>query len=266
MLKFACPESAIRLIGMTTGVLLGAACGPDLEQERPDPAILRTTQYAGCFNGTAFFQLDYDDLARRLPHGFRPMDGSFMGEAFAGSGMLALIYLSCPQPSGDVHRWSIVATPVDDPPFAGLLRTVRWNWYELARFEANEGRLGVLLDAGWEPISAILEHAPFQVGHTESEFSVSVGGDRVLRAAAARLNYVDFEAQSHRAWHRASNGRLLSVRFDFAPHHSGIGGFDDCELQLRVLVPSLADLSCSGVGVTEAVETIDFLEEVVSWN
>ena len=226
---------AVALLGCTSG---------DAES-RARPEVLPETRYEGCFNGVGFFEVDRADLAARLPEGFTPRDGAFMGSEYEGKGMLALLYYACPA-SGDVRRrLALIATPVEPRPLAPVLREVRWSWYELARFG----------------------HEPFREGDTVAEFRVSVQDGEVFSVRAALTDPIDFAAQSHRFWHEADDGRLISARLDFADHHSWIGSFHACDLQPRLLPTDVLDgIECSGRGITEAIETLDFTEQVVLWN
>jgi hypothetical protein len=99
--------------------------------------VLESERFEGCFNGAGFFETDLADLTARLPHGYAPLEGSFIGPQHAGKGMLALIYFSCPGSGGDLRQWAMIATPVEDPPLTADLRPVRLSWYEMARLERD---------------------------------------------------------------------------------------------------------------------------------
>lgn len=247
--------------------LFTVGCGGGESSSFAAPQVVASESYEGCFNGAGFFEMDFADLATRLPAGYAPLDGSFLGPEYAGKGLLAMVYLSCPLPSGGAQQWAVIATPIEDPAITADLRPVRWNWYEVARLEGDPARVETLSGYGFSVQRATFSHDSFAEGDTESRFTVSVPGGTVLSVTAALTDSVNFEAQSHRFWHVAEDGRLLSTRLDFEYHHSWVGSFRTCELVSSLLeADSVRDVECSAVGVTEAIETIDFAEQIVLWN
>ena len=130
----------------------------------------------------------------------------------------------------------------------------------MARLEGDPARVETLSGYGFSVQRATFSHDSFAEGDTESRFTVSVPGGTVLSVTAALTDSVNFEAQSHRFWHVAEDGRLLSTRLDFEYHHSWLGSFRTCELVSSLLEAdsTVRDLECSAVGVTEAIERIDF--------
>lgn len=252
------------LAGMS---LFLAACGARQPAPQTAPRALGSQRYTACFNAAAFFETDLLDLKRRLPDGYSPREGSFLGSQYAGRGMLALVYFSCPTASAGLHQWALIATPIEDPPVTPDLRPVRWNWYELARLEGNIGRLKTLRDYDFLVDSATFSHDPFRSGDAESRFAVSTPAGNVFSVTAALARPVNFEAQSHRFWHVSEAGSLLSTRLDFDYHPSSLGSFVECVLDTSHLRGrELQGVRCTGSGVTEAVEAIDFSEQIVLWN
>ena len=247
-------------------IVFCTACS-DPETPRPSgPQLIDSGTYTGCFDGAGFFEMDFADLAERLPSEFVPLDGSLISDEYAGKGLLTLIFLACPLHNGETRRWAMVATPIEDPSITEVLRPVRWSWYELARFEGDAARAEVLSSHGLKTYAAELSNAPFSEGDVESTFDVSLSGEAIFSVRAALQNTADMEAQSHRLWHLADDGRLISTRWDFEEHHSWLGSFDDCVLNLDEFSEQLEGVRCSAIGVTEAIATIDFVEQVVLWN
>ena len=232
----------------------------------PTVQVFEPESRSNCFNGVGFFRVAKGELDQRLPPGFRSRDGSLLGRAHAGFGLVALIYYSCPRPSGADYRVALIATPIEDPSLSAELRAVRWNWYEFARLVDSPEVVGQMKDRGFSVQAADLSHRPFREGATVSSFSVTDRQRPLLDVRASLTDSVNFQAQSHRYWHQRADGRLVTTRLDFAYHHSWIGRFASCTLNSRLLtVINLSPMSCSGEGITEAIETLNFTEQVILW-
>lgn len=248
--------------------LLLQACRPSTP---PVNAILAAQVFdpenrANCYNGVGFFRVAKAELDQRLPRGLVSRDGSLLGSEHGGYGLVALIYLSCPRADAGDYRFALIATPIEDPKAAADLRAVRWNWYEFARIVDSQERANQMHARGFSVQPGNLSHFPFREGATESSFSVRVGHEQLFEVRAALTDSVNFPPQSHRFWHQRSDGRLVTTRLDFAYHHSWLGRFASCSLNSGLLtVTRLSPMRCSGIGVTEAIERLDFLEQVILW-
>lgn len=230
------------------------------------PRAFEPSSYANCYNGVGFFRVSKAEVDRLVPDGFTARDGSIMGPEHKGYGVIALIYYSCPRAGGGEDGLAIVATPIADPSFVVDLRAVRWNWYEFGRLVDSRERVEELRSRGLSAQAATFSHRPFREGDTESSFVASVEGGQLFAVRAVLTDSVNFEAQSHRLWHRRPDGRLVSTRLDFAYHHSWIGRFASCSFHSRLLaVVDLSPIECTGAGVTEAIESLSFKEQVILW-
>lgn len=246
----------------------GTAKSQQVQEHRPDrPRILPIKHYGKCYNGAGFIQIDKERLDNRLPPGFTSRDGSILGEGYEGYGLLALLYYSCPVADSVYKNFALIATPIEDPALAAELREVRWNWYEFARIVESSDLLQELSSIGFTIRKGTLSHSPFHEGDTLSDFTVEVPGGVAFTVQAALTDPITFQSQSHRFWHRSAKYTLLSTRLDFDNHHSWIGGFANCRLNADLLgVKNLAEIQCNTVGVTEAIESLTFDEQIVQWN
>lgn len=225
------------------------------------------SEYRQCYNGVGFFQVDKEQLGSRLPKTFSPRDGSILGSLYEGYALLAIIYYSCPQPDSTNKTWSLIATPIENPSAASGLSHVRWNWYEFARLVETADRVDSLSKLGFTVRRAKLFHSQFNEVNRKARFAAHIGGNTVFNVEASLTDTVNFNAQSHRFWHQSSNDRTLSTRLNFEYHHSWLGGFKHCEMDTDELnLEIIRGIECTGVGVTEAIESLTFDEHVIIWN
>jgi hypothetical protein len=230
------------------------------------PQAFDSTSHSACYNGVGFFRVPKADLQRRLPGGFVARDGSLLGREHAGYGLVALAYYDCQRRGGDEDRFAVIATPVENPSFAQDLRPVRWSWYEFGRVADNRERVEIARERGFSVQIATLSHPPFHEGDRQSSFTAVVNGKPLFEVRAALTDSVNFQAQSHRFWHRRRDGRVVSTRFDFGYHHSWVGRFDGCTFHGEALgIPELSSIECTGIGVTEAIERLPMTEQVIRW-
>lgn len=248
-------------------LLLGSACHARVSSVPTRlPEAFAPVRYSNCYNGAGFFRTDKAKLTARMPTKFVPRDGSVLGPAHQGYGLVALILLACPH-AGGTDRVAIIATPIEDPSFASDLRAVRWNWYEFGRLVGDQARLEQLTKYGYSVRQASLTYVPFHEGDRESSFAAGLAGRTLFQVRATVTDSVNFQAQSHRFWHQRPAGGLVSTRLDFDYHHSWIGRFASCTFEASVFPEAnLVGIECSGEGVTEAIESLTYTEQVVVWN
>lgn len=230
------------------------------------PQAFEATSDSRCHSGAGFFRVPKSDLQRRLPTGFVVRDGSLLGGEYAGYGLLVVAYYNCPRGAGGSDGFAIVATPIEDPGFALDLRPVRWNWYEFGRIANNRERVERAREQGLSAQLATLSHAPFHEGDRSSSFAAAIDGRRLFEVRAALTDSVNFQAQSHRFWHLRADGHLVSTRLDFGYHHSWVGRLDGCSFEGETLaIAELSSIECTGVGVSEAIESLPMSEHVILW-
>jgi len=230
------------------------------------PRGFEVISHSRCYSGAGFFRVPKSDLQRRLPTSFVVRDGSLMGGEYAGYGLLVVAYYECPRAGGGSDGFAILATPIEDPEFAPDLRPVRWNWYEFGRVANTRERVERAREQGLSAELATFSHPPFQEGDRTSSYAAAIDGRRLFEVRAALTDSVNFQAQSHRFWHRNADGHLASTRLDFGDHHSWIGRFDGCSFEGETFaIAELSSIKCTGIGVTEAIESIQMSEHVIRW-
>lgn len=232
------------------------------------PQVFPSKSYVDCFNAAGFFRADKNEINSRLPKGFTARDaGSILGSEYNGHSFLVFIYFSCP-PSDDNSSFqtTIIATPIEEPVLASDLRTVRWNWYEFARLAGTSQQADELSALGLSVQHATLTNTPFHEGDTVAFFKADILDGLLFEVGARLTDSVNFEAQSHRLWHQRADGHLATTRLDFEYHHSWIGKLKSCSYDASLLtVADLKGIKCTQVGVTEAIERINFRENIILW-
>lgn len=179
---------------------------------------------------------------------------------------MVFIYFSCPSSIDSSIQTAIIATPIEEPSLANDLRTVRWNWYEFARITGTSKQAEELSSIGLSAQHATLSNTPFHEGDTVSFFKAIVPDALLFEVGAKLTDSVNFEAQSHRLWHQRSDGHLVTTRLDFEYHHSWIGKFKSCTFNAGLLsVADLKGIECTHIGITEAIESINFTEQIMLW-
>ena len=241
------------------------ACGRSAVPTHSVPATSDAVHYAECFDGVAFIPTSLDALNASLPSGFVARDGSLLGNQFKGSGLLAVLYLSCPKVDGSWGHRVFVATPIEAPSLASDLRAVEWHWYEYERFVDTEEQAVALRTQGFSARVATMSNAPFMRDGSEASFVIEVAGDTAAVIHGLVESATESPAQSHRAWHVSADGRLLTTRWDFRPHHSRWGSIDSCTLRPDLLVRDVAGAQCARNAMMEAIAAIEFDEQVTQW-
>ena len=235
--------------------------------ERKVPEALPARSFTACYNAAGFIRVNKEDLADRLPNGFIARDGGeILGEAFKGYAYLVLIYFSCPLENNSRMQMAIFATPVEDPSFAKDMRTVRWNWYEFGRISPSINEVEDWNALGFSAQQSDLHNAPFHEGDTITSFEGKVANQILFKVEMRLTDPVNFESQSHRLWHQRPDGNLVSTRWDFEYHHSWIGRVKSCSFNPNLFsIADLKGIKCSSEGITEAIEKINFTENMMVW-
>lgn len=231
------------------------------------PQVLASKSYTDCYNAAGFFRVKKNEINSGLPKGFTARDGSsILGTDYAGYSFLVFIYLSCPVQMDSSIQTVIIATPIEEPLLANDLRTVRWNWYEFARIAGTSKQAEALSSVGLSAQHATLSNTLFHEGDTIAFFRANVPDGLLFEIGAKLTDSVNFEPQSHRLWHQRPDGHLVTTRLDFEYHHSWIGKFKSCSYNPGLLkVAHLKGIDCSDVGITEAIESINFTEHLMLW-
>jgi hypothetical protein len=114
-----------------------------------------------------------------------------------------------------------------------------------------------------------MEHCPhtlFHEGDTITFFKANLPDGLLFEVGLELTDSVNFEPQSRRLWHQRSDGHLVTTRLDFEYHHSWIGKFKSCSFNAVLLtVADLKGIECAHIGITEAVESINFTEHIMLW-
>jgi hypothetical protein len=229
------------------------------------PKVVSTDAYRDCYNAVGFFRVTKEHVNNRLPEGFTAKDGaSIMGPDYNGYAFIVLIYFACPGEKTSLQT-AIIATPIEEPELSSDLRSVRWNWYEFARLTDSKNKSDELSAVGFASQHTTFSHTPIHEGDTTAVFE-GIGNSSLFKVATHLTDSVNFEAQSHRFWHVDANGHLLTTRLDFDDHHSWIGKFTECTFDpAELTVVNLDGIECTGVGITEAIETINFKVQMMRW-
>jgi hypothetical protein len=232
------------------------------------PQVFAPKSYTDCYNAAGFFRANKDEINSRLPKGFTARDaGSILGSEYNGYSFLVFIYFSCPSSYDDSSfQTTIIATPIEEPALANDLRTVRWNLYEFARLAGTLKQADELSALGLSVQHATLSNTPFHKGDTVAFFKADVLDGLLFEVGARLTDSVNFEAQSHRLWHQRADGHLVTTRLDFEYHHSWIGKLKSCSYDAGLLtVSDLKGIECTEVGITEAIESVSFTENIILW-
>lgn len=248
------------LFGVSVVFLMGCGmrqAGPS-EDALPDP-----WHHRECFSGGAFLPADIQDVADALPAGFAPLDGAEVGSSFAGKALLGLAAWSCPA-SGEAekHSFALIVSLVQPPVEGETFDSVHLHWYEHARIVDSDELYRTWRAAGLDVARGQFQYEPFSPGQDVAEIAGVLGTEEIFRIRTELNHSVDFPGQTLAFW-QTTPERLVYSLFRFEPHRSWLGDLSECAVEFEgVVAASLEDVRCPDHGLTEVIESIDFVSSV----